>query len=64
MADPRDESKYGTGLEDGLKPLTPLDPNQTDSVDSLVRAMSQTAFGGRRLGEGADVLEAMIRDEN
>jgi len=64
MADPRDESKYGTGLEDGLKPLTPLDPNHTDSVDSLVRAMSQTAFGGRRLGEGADVLEAMIRDES
>jgi deoxyhypusine synthase len=26
--------------------------------------MSQTAFGGRRLGEGADVLEAMICDEN
>ena len=28
----------------------------------MVRAMSQTAFGGRRLGEGADVLEAMVRD--
>ncbi len=64
MADPRDESKYGTGLDDGLKPLSPLDPCLTDSVDSLVRAMSQTAFGGRRLGEGADVLEAMIRDED
>ena len=64
MADPRDESKYGTGHEDGLTPLAPLDLTQTDSVDALVRAMSQTAFGGRRLGEAADVLEAMIRDRD
>ncbi len=64
MADPRDESKYGSGHEDGLTPLAPLDPNRTDSVDALVRAMGQTAFGGRRLGEAADVLEAMIRDES
>ena len=62
MADPRDKSKYGRGHEDGLTPLAPLDPTQTESVDALVRAMSQTAFGGRRLGEAADVLEAMIRD--
>jgi deoxyhypusine synthase len=26
--------------------------------------MSQTAFGGRRLGEAADVLEAMVRDDS
>ncbi len=64
MADPRDESKYGRGHEDGLTPLAPLDPTQTESVDALVRAMSRTAFGGRRLGEAADVLEAMIRDES
>ena len=64
MANPRDESKYGRGHEDGLTPLAPLDPTQTESVDALVRAMSQTAFGGRRLGEAADVLEAMIRDES
>jgi deoxyhypusine synthase len=62
MAKARDESRYGTGHEDGLDPLTPLDPNETTSVDALVRAMSQTAFGGRRLGEAADVLETMLRD--
>ena len=62
MTEPRDESLYGTGHEDGLEPLSPLDPSETDSVDALVRAMSQTAFGGRRLGEAADVLEAMVRD--
>jgi deoxyhypusine synthase len=62
MPDPRDESHYGTGHDDGLEPLAPLDPSQVGSVDDLVRAMSRTAFGGRRLGEAADVLEAMIRD--
>ncbi|MFQ5418305.1 MAG: deoxyhypusine synthase family protein, partial [Myxococcota bacterium] len=64
MAKARDEAKYGTGHEDGLEPLLPLDPGETTSVDALVRAMGQTAFGGRRLGEAADVLEAMIRDRD
>jgi deoxyhypusine synthase len=64
MAGPRDERRYGRGHEDGLVPLTPLDPAETTSVDALVRAMSATAFGGRRLGEAADVLEAMVRDED
>ncbi len=63
MPKPRDESKYGRGHEDGLSPLEPLDPGTTTSVDALVRAMSRTAFGGRRLGEAADVLEAMVRDD-
>ena len=63
MRKARDETLYGAGFEDGLVPLAPLDPNATTSVDALVRAMGQTAFGGRRLGEAADVLEAMVRDE-
>lgn len=64
MTNARDESQYRTGIEDGLTPLSPLDPSQTRSVDELVRAMSQTAFGGRRLGDAANVLEAMIRDRD
>lgn len=64
MPGTRDESRYGRGHEDGLVPLTPLDAASTTSVDALVRAMSQTAFGGRRLGEAADVLEAMVRDQD
>jgi deoxyhypusine synthase len=60
----RDNQRYGRGHEDGLDPLTPLDLAAVDSVDALVRAMSHTAFGGRRLGEAADVLEAMVRDES
>jgi len=62
MAKARDQTQYGRGLDDGLHPLAPLDPSQTTSVDALVRAMGETAFGGRRLGEAADVLEAMVRD--
>jgi deoxyhypusine synthase len=62
LTDPRDEKLFGCGHDDGLVPLTPLDPVATDSVDALVRAMSQTAFGGRCLGESADVLEAMVCD--
>jgi len=61
---PRDESRYGRGHEDGLEPLAPLDPAAAGSVDALVRAMGRTAFGGRRLGEAADVLEAMVRDRD
>jgi deoxyhypusine synthase len=64
MPKARDESEYGTGHDDGLEPLEPLDLRATSSVDELVRGMSRTAFGGRRLGEGADVLEAMVRDPN
>jgi len=60
----RDKSQYRTGVDDGLQPLSALDPGETRSVDELVRAMGQTAFGGRRLGEAADVLEAMIRDRD
>jgi len=64
MAGPRDESRYGTGVDDDLEPLRPLDLRETGGVDALVRGMASTAFGGRRLGEAADVLEAMVRDES
>jgi deoxyhypusine synthase len=50
------------GHQDGLKPLHSLDLGQTTSVDALVRGMGGTSFGGRSLGEAADVLEAMVRD--
>ena len=62
MKEHRDKHRYGGGVEDGLAPLAPLDLREAGSVDALVRAMSHTAFGGRRLGEAADVLEAMVRD--
>jgi deoxyhypusine synthase len=50
-------------VADKLIPLEPLDLGKVKSIDDLVRAMSKTAFTGRQLGEAADVLEAMARDE-
>jgi deoxyhypusine synthase len=46
----------------GLSPLTSLDPETVSDCDELLGAMSRTAFGGRSLGEGLDVLQAMIDD--
>ena len=53
-----------TGTDDGLEALRPLDVAAAGSVDALVRGMAATAFGGRNLGEAADVLEAMVRDRD
>ena len=64
MSGHRREGQFGRGHDDGLVPLAPLDLANAGSVDALVRAMSRTAFGGRRLGEAADVLEAMVRDRD
>ncbi|MBL4847030.1 MAG: deoxyhypusine synthase family protein [Planctomycetes bacterium] len=63
MSDPvRKQTCFHDGHQDGLVPLHPLDLAKCHTVDDLVRAMAHTAFGGRQVGEGADVLEAMIRD--
>ncbi len=58
----RSMKDFGDGFQDKLEPLAALDPDNIYSFDELVRAMSKTAFGGRRLGEAADVLETMVRD--
>jgi deoxyhypusine synthase len=57
------DRKLHNPIEDRLIPLEPLDLGQVRSIDDLVRAMSKTAFTGRQLGEAADVLETMARDE-
>ena len=64
MTNKRDAGSYGTGHDDGLEPLVPLDIGRLDSIDALVSAMANIAFGGRRLGEAADALEGMVRDED
>jgi deoxyhypusine synthase len=51
-------------VEDRLVPLEPLDLSRIHSIDGLVRALSKTAFTGRQVGEAADVLEAMARDQD
>jgi deoxyhypusine synthase len=48
--------------EDGLVPLKSLDPSAINDFDEMLQAMSLTSFGGRKLGEAAEVLEAMVTD--
>jgi deoxyhypusine synthase len=50
-------------IEDRLVPTYPLDLSRIHTIDDLVRAMGQTAFTGRQIGDAADVLEAMARDK-
>lgn len=51
-------------IEDRLTPIYPLDLQRIHTIDELVRAMGQTAFTGRQIGDAADVLEAMARDND
>src|SRR3954471_14736663 len=58
------DRKLHNPIEDRLIPLEPLDLTKVRSIDDLVRAMGNTAFTGRQIGEAADVLEAMARDKD
>src|SRR5438067_7079805 len=66
----KQQSKTVTGrvlhdpVKDKLRPMFPLDLSKCRTVDELVRAMGNTAFTGRQIGDAADVLEAMARDKN
>src|SRR5580658_4757798 len=51
-------------IEDRLIPIFPIDLSEIQTIDELVRAMGQTAFTGRQIGDAADVLEAMARDKD
>ncbi|MHB8411549.1 MAG: deoxyhypusine synthase family protein [Candidatus Acidiferrales bacterium] len=51
-------------IADRLTPIYPLDLSKARTVDALVRAMGQTAFTARQVGDAADVLEAMARDKD
>jgi deoxyhypusine synthase len=50
------------GVSDQLQATTPLDLTRIQSVQALVQGMRDTAFGGRTLGEAADVLYDMVVD--
>lgn len=62
----------GTGIDrklhdpiaDNLIPVAPLELSKAKSINDLVTAMGNTAFTGRQVGEGAEVLEAMARDKD
>jgi len=50
------------GNTDGLTPLTTLDLGSVADIDELLAGMALTSFGGRNLGEAAEVLESMVLD--
>ena len=56
--------RYKDGFSDKLKPLRPLDLSSVKTVDDLVTQMSHTAFGGRSIGEAADVLYEMAKNRD
>ncbi|MFH1258026.1 MAG: deoxyhypusine synthase family protein [Candidatus Micrarchaeota archaeon] len=58
------EDKFGTGFSHNFKPVEPLDLGKVKTVNDLVTGMKNTSFGGRTVGEAADVLEAMVRDKD
>ena len=51
-------------VEDRLTPIFPLDLSRIHTIDDMVRAMGQTAYTARQIGDAADVLEAMARDKD
>src|SRR6202045_4157991 len=51
-------------VEHRLTPIYPLDLSRIRTIDDMVRAMGQTAYTGRQIGDAADVLEAMARDKD
>lgn len=58
------DRKLHDPVQDKLSPVFPLDLSKVKSIDDLVRAMADTAFTGRQLGEAVAVLEAMARDKD
>ncbi len=51
-------------VKDKLRATVPLDLSKCATIDQLVRAMGNTAFTGRQVGDAADVVEAMARDKD
>src|SRR6201982_1950425 len=51
-------------VKDKLAPIYPPDLSKIRTIDDLVRAMGDTAYTARQVGDAADVLEAMARDKD
>ncbi len=64
MQGPRDAAHFMDGSELSLEPTHPIDLSRCNSFADLLAAMRDTAFSGRQLGEAAEVLEEMTRDDD
>jgi deoxyhypusine synthase len=58
----RSAGELRDGFSDGFKPLRALDLSQIDSFEKMLTQMSNTAFGGRSLGEALEVCTSMLKD--
>lgn len=58
----RPEGQLADGFSHHFKPLEPMDVTKVRTFSEMLSAMSRTAFGGRNLGEAADVLYEMVTD--
>jgi deoxyhypusine synthase len=54
---------YGTGFDDKLAPTVSLDLSRVHTVSDLVDAYARCAIGARAVGEAAEILQAMVEDE-
>src|SRR3989344_3833925 len=60
----RTHEKLHTGFSDHLTPLKPLDLNKIKKFSDLTDQMSNTAFGGRLVGEAVETLVQMSKDKD
>jgi len=60
----RDAKKYHTGFDDKLKRRLPIDLFKAKDIDQLLEQMSQSAFGGKRVGQAVDTLVKMVTDKD
>ncbi len=60
----RDDKEFKDPKEYGLHPLEAIDIRHIGDFDELLRAMSLTSFGGRAVGEAAEVLTEMFEDNS
>lgn len=61
-AGPRPSEQLADGWQHNFKPLEPLDVMKPGNFSDMLRQMANTSFGGRNLGEAADVLYEMVTD--
>jgi len=61
---PRSRNELRNGFSDNLKPVKPLDLSKVKTVGDLVAQMAFTSFGGRSVGEAAEVLYEMVKDKD
>ncbi len=57
-----EQDRHSAEHAKGLTPLVSLDISAIHSFDDMLKSMSLTAFGGRQVGEAADLLTTMAED--